>query len=167
MDKRSVLLLVVVVVVVALAGSVGAACPSNQLLPYGACVKLINMVETGDNRQNWEKSNEICVKEGGQMISLDTPTKLEQFAAHVYNLPGDWSSYAHWVGARKTGSSWSWLNDAELPINSNIWYPTAPEDNANETYGFLAPYRDHQRFYLYSTDANGVFPVIACEIEEY
>ncbi|KAK8396519.1 hypothetical protein O3P69_005519 [Scylla paramamosain] len=164
MERRSVLLLAAVVVVVALADSVAASCPSEQLLPYGACVKLINRVLTGDNRKNWEESNEICKTEGGQLISLDTPTKIEQFTAHVYGLGGDWSHYTHWVGARKTESGWRWLNGAELSLESNMWYPTNPEDNASATYAILAPYRDHQRFYLFSRKATDLSPVIACEI---
>ncbi|XP_063843182.1 uncharacterized protein LOC135090354 [Scylla paramamosain] len=143
MERQSVLLLAAVVVVVALAGSVGAACPCGfQPLPYGACVKLFSVeVQFGPT---WEEANENCKKEDAQLISLDTPEKLEQFSVHLFSLDLGGNSYC--VGARKTESGWCWLNGEKLSSESHMWLPYQPE--GNHTHARIVPMTRHPRYYL-------------------
>ncbi|XP_063843174.1 uncharacterized protein LOC135090346 [Scylla paramamosain] len=145
MERRSVLLLAAVVVVAALAGSVGAACPSGfQPLPYGACVKLWSW--DNPNNPSWDIASEACKKEGGQLISLDTPEKMQQFSTHVFGVGDPWRSYFYCVGATKTESGWRWLNGAELSSRSYMWYPGDPDGIYTQAH--IVSYSNHPRHYI-------------------
>ncbi|XP_063843178.1 uncharacterized protein LOC135090350 [Scylla paramamosain] len=149
MERRSVLLLVGVVVVVALAGSVGASCPDGfQLFPHGACVKLFTW---GSSQffPSWDGASEDCKKEGGQLITLDTPEKIQQFSTHIFGLGGSWDGYPFCVGARKTESGWRWLSGAKLSSDSHVWLPSQPAESA--THAQLVPMSSHPRHYLTSS----------------
>ncbi|XP_045108394.1 secretory phospholipase A2 receptor-like [Portunus trituberculatus] len=152
MDKRSVFLLVVVVVVVALAGSVGAACPAGyHFVTYGTCIKLLPL--TGPFHTTWEEANDACEKEGGQLISLDTPQKMEQFTAKVFELGSDFYGYPYWVGVSKTETGWRWLNGEELSLRSYMWLPNEPDKKYNFSHAQILSMDNNPRHYISSTDS--------------
>ncbi|XP_063843179.1 uncharacterized protein LOC135090351 [Scylla paramamosain] len=160
MERRSVLLLVAVVVVAGLAGSVGAACPGGyHILPYGACVKLLPL--TGPSLTTWEEGNEKCKKEGGRLISLDTPEKLEQFAATLFELGDSFYGFPYWVGAKKTESGWQWLNGKKLFSRSHMWLPNEPAEGF--THAQVISMTNNPRYYLGATDHGRGS---ACETDE-
>lgn len=165
MEARRSTLLLAVVMVLACAGSVEATCPTDYTeMSFGTCLRLVDITVPGmDNRKTWEEASALCRNESAELVSLDTPAKMEEFSTFVFNSGRVLAEWILVVGAKKDATGWRWRNGAKLLPDSNMWDPRYPGEDASLQYTFINPYKDHKRHYILATTAKAIFPGFVCE----
>lgn len=68
----------------------------------------------------WNKSRELCQKDNGDLVSMETDKEWKYLSDFIQNLAGSNHS-EYFIGLSNEAGSWRWLSDVSIEVPGQKW----------------------------------------------
>merc|ERR1711962_237275 len=107
---------------------------------------------------NWDKANEYCYKEGGELVEIILRQEMEFLISYLKQLETHEAKQNWWAAGTDAGREGRWLWPSSLTnVESYVWYPSYPNNGA--VYNCLLLYHPYSYQGIDYPCANTYMPI--------